>query len=120
MSVEARIEDGIFIASYPKGMNLDLDAAKRVVSERLVMQGGRSYPLVIHINGLIASSKEVRTFMADEGIRGVSLGAFVVEKKYEEMLVNLFLSIDVPKVPTRVFDNEKDAIAWINENRTTI
>lgn len=113
--MKIKLQDGIIVATYPKGMHLDMETAKRLLAVRLEMQAGKAYPLLIHINGLISNSKDVRMFMAEEGIEGVSIGAFVVKKKHEEILVNLFLTIDSPKVPTRVFSEEKDAVLWIKQ-----
>lgn len=115
MSISVKISDGILIAECLRNTHLDLDKARKVVADRLKLQAGKSYPVIIHMHGLLSDSKSVRMFMATEGAEGISMGAFVVKKRYEEVLVNLFLAIDAPKVPTGIFNNEPDAIAWIKE-----
>lgn len=117
MSFNVKITDGILIAECLNNTLLDLDKAREIVANRLKLQAGKSYPVIIHMNGLFSDSKSVRMFMATEGAEGISMGAFVVKKRYEEVLVNLFLAIDAPKVPTGIFNNEPDAIAWIKEKR---
>ena len=115
--INMRIEDGILITGFPDSTRLSLEIAKKLVAQRLSAKLDKPYPIVIHLNGVISESKVVRVFMAKEGIEGISLGAFVVKKKYEEILINMFLTIDAPKIPTRVFCNEADAITWINTLR---
>lgn len=115
MPITVKISDDILIAECRENIHLNMDIARQIVADRLKLQAGKSYPVVIHMNGLISDSKSVRMFMAAEGAEGISMGAFVVKKRYEEILVNLFLAIDAPKVPTSVFSNEQDAIAWIKE-----
>lgn len=114
MPIDVKITDGIVIAACHKNVNLNLDLAKKIVAERIRLQDGKSYPVVIHMNGLLPNSKSVRAYMAKEGTEGISMGAFVVKKRYQEILINLFLTIDAPDVPTRIFHNEEDAIAWIH------
>lgn len=113
MPITVKITDGILIAECRENIHLNMEMAKKIVADRLTLQAGKSYPVVIHMNGLISNSKSVRMFMAAKGSEGISMGAFIVKKRYEEVLVNLFLAIDSPKVPTGIFKNEPDAIAWI-------
>ena len=115
--MKARIENGIVIAGFPESTRLTLETAKKLLAQRLQLQNGKSYPVIIHLNGVISKSKTVRMFMAKEGIEGILMGAFVVKRKYEEILITMFLTIDTPKVLTRVFCNEEDAVTWINTVR---
>jgi hypothetical protein len=111
--IKTRIENGIFIGEYENGIQLDLEIAKKMVADRLKLQAGKSYPAVIHLNNVKSNSKAVRTYLATEGIEGISHGAFVVKNFYERVFINFFLLVDVPKVPSRVFQTEEEAIIWL-------
>lgn len=111
--IKTRIENGILIAEYAHGSKIDLESAKQMVNERLLLQDGKNYPVVVHLNGIISNSKAVRSYMAKEGIEGISYGAFVAKNLYEKVFINFFLLVDAPKVPTRVFQTEEEAIKWL-------
>lgn len=108
-----RLQNGIVIGEYPKGLKLGLNEARRFVDKRLDLQAGKDYPVIIHLNNVICTSRSVRKFLVTEGIRGITRGAFVFRNKYEEILIRFFILIDAPKVPTRIFASEEEAINWI-------
>lgn len=111
--IDVRIEDGIMIAAFNHGIKIDITTAQQVVALRMKMQEGKKYPVVVHVNGVISDSKNVRTFLAGIGAEGISHGAFVVKNEYEKNLIHFFLKVDAPPVPTCICSDEKEAIAWI-------
>ena len=118
MIFKLEIRDEIVFATFPKGLKLDLDKTKKMVEERLALQAGKCYPLVLHLNGFISNSKDARKYMSNEGIKDILMGAIIVKKKYEEVVINVLLNIDRPAIPVKVFLQEHDAIRWINEYRS--
>jgi hypothetical protein len=119
MIFELELRDDIVFASFPKGMILNLDKAKEMVEQRLALQAGQPYPLVLHLNGFITNSKDARKYMANEGIKDISMGAIIVNKKYEEVVINVLLAFDQPAIPVKVFLHEDEAIQWINDHRNS-
>lgn len=115
--VDHRIHEGIVFGRYPKDLYINLDIAKQLVAERLILQNGKSYPAVIHLNGMRMASKEARAYMAKEGVTGITMGAFVVGSSIERVILNFFLTLEKPPVPAKAFTNEEDAVKWIKENR---
>lgn len=119
--MKLKIDQGILIAEYPKNAQIDLDTAKQLVAQRLELQQGKTYPAMVHLNGVTSQSKAVRAYMAKEGIKGISRGAFIVKNLYEKVFISFFLLVDAPKVPSRVFQNEAEALKWLQseiENNT--
>lgn len=115
--VKYRIEDGILYATYKQNLSVNLEEAKEMVAERLAFQKGVVYPIIIHMNGIKASSKEARIYMSKDGIVGISMGAFIAGNSIEKALLNFFLKIEKPPVPARFFTKEEEAIEWINAQR---
>lgn len=113
--VKYSIEENILYANYEEDIVVDFQEAQDMVKERLAFQKGADYPIVIKLNGLKTSSKKARTFMAKEGIKGISAGAFVVNSSVEKVVFNFFLSIEKPKIPTRAFTESDEAVRWIKE-----
>lgn len=110
--VSFEIKDNILFARNSDSIFLDIATAKSVVKQRLDLQAGKTYPYVMHLNNLKVESKEVRMYMATEGTKGLSCGAFVVKNNRERILLNFFLMVDKPALPSRFFTNEADAIEW--------
>ena len=113
--VDYSISDGILIAVYKEKLVVTIEQAKEMVADRLAFQNGKEYPIVIHMNGIKASTKEARIFMGTDGIKGITIGAFVVRHVIEQVIFNFFFKIEKPNVSTKAFTNEEDAIAWIRE-----
>jgi hypothetical protein len=115
--LEVKLENGILFCKYEEKLLLTLDLAKKMLADRLSYQNGPSYPVIILLNGLQAADKETRKYTAVEGIKGITMGAFIVKNAIERIIYNFFFSIEKPVIPTRAFTNEEDAIAWINTVR---
>jgi hypothetical protein len=115
--LEVKVENGILFCKYEEKLLLTLELAKKMLADRLSYQKGTSYPVIILLNGLKAADKETRKYTAVEGIKGITMGAFIVKNAIERIIYNFFFSIEKPVIPTRAFTNEEDAIAWINTVR---
>lgn len=113
--LKIKLNDGIIFCEYEEKLLLTLDMAKKMLADRLEFQQGVSYPIVIVLNGLKAADKETRKFTATEGIRGITMGAFIVKSTIEKVILNFFLSVEKPPVPAKAFTTEEDAVQWINE-----
>lgn len=114
------INKGILFAEYNKNALIDLETAKQLVAQRLELQEGKTYPAIVHLNGVTSQSKAVRSYMAKEGIKGISHGAFIVKTLYEKVFISFFLLVDAPKVPSRVFQNEEEALQWLRSEMESI
>jgi hypothetical protein len=61
------------------------------------------------------SSPEVRNLYAtDKYINYRYSDSFIVNSLPMRLLVNFYISFHKPKIPTKMFNNEKKAIEWIN------
>ena len=93
---------------------VDINAAKAVVRERLFFQNDKNYPHLMHIN-VIDSTREAREFMKKEGIEGITAGAFVIESIFTKSIINFFLSVSKPQVPTKMFTDRDSAYKWLHQ-----
>jgi hypothetical protein len=66
------IEEGILFFIYKPGISMTLEAAKRVVKDRLEVQKGESYPVFCDMRGIKDSDKPARDYLAKEGTDGFS------------------------------------------------
>jgi hypothetical protein len=112
--IHFKIEDEILVVTYKEGITIDLENAVKIIEERKRIQNGKATPLLIYISNVTATSKMVRSFMANEGYEDVLCVAFVVKNESDNIYFNYFLSVDVPPVvPTRIFLDEHEAKAWL-------
>jgi hypothetical protein len=118
--LEIKLENGILFCKYEERLLLTLELAKKMLADRLMYQKEINYPVIILLNGLKAADKETRKYTAIEGIKGITMGAFVVKNTIEKIIYNFFFSIEKPVIPTKAFTNEEDAIEWIRETRSKL
>lgn len=111
--VKLWIEDGILFCRFTENLNVDLDIVKSSVESRINFSKGISYPLLIDMKGVRSFTKEAREYAGKEGIKLVKAGALVVDSALTKMLVNLFLLINKPNVPTKLFTDENEAKEWL-------
>jgi hypothetical protein len=97
---------------------MDLTIARLCVEERLRFCEGESFPCLINMRGLKSVTKEAREYLANEGTLLVKAGALVINSLLTEMIGNIFLSVNKPKVPTRLFLDEAAAISWLKQFMT--
>ena len=109
-----------FIGNVVKGTfkkgKVNLEVAKSIVDERLNFTNQKAVPLMITDLGLKSIEREARDFLSsDRGIEGVLASALVTNSAFGKYLANFFINITVmrPKIPTRVFTSEEDALTWL-------
>ena len=95
--------------------HLDLEIAKHCVQQRLAISAGISYPCLIDMRDLKSVSTEAREYMAAQGATGVKAGALLIGSQVTKMIANIFLLINKPKVPTKMFTDEKAAREWLKK-----
>jgi hypothetical protein len=109
------IEDGILYCLYKKDAVIGLEAAREIVAMRKKVVKGVSYPALAFIKNLKVVSKEARKYFAEEGTEGMTMGALLTDSGFSKILGNLFLAIDKPKMPVRLFTNIEEAIIWLKK-----
>lgn len=112
------LTDGILTAVFKKGSTIDITTAREVVRTRLRFTGDENYPTIIKGGLGISFTKEARDFLSsDEGVQGIAAAALIADNFLTSTLANFFLKVTVqkPKVPTRIFKNEEKALEWLNQ-----
>ncbi|MDP2174303.1 MAG: STAS/SEC14 domain-containing protein [Bacteroidota bacterium] len=117
--IKMEIIDDIMHATYKKGMKITLPDAQNIVNERINLLGGKILPTIVFDGGVVRLDKAARDFFSsDEGTQGIKCVAIVQSSMFSKMLVNFFLKITKPKIKVKAFDNSKDAITWLNTQKS--
>jgi len=107
------IENNILYFVYKQGTKMNLEAAKRVVADRLKVQKGVSYPVYCDMKGVKDSDKPARDYLAKEGSELVTAVAVVIDSPVTRIMLNFYLNINGPITPTRMFTEKDKALEYL-------
>ena len=112
------LENGIVYNVYKPGLIITIDIAKQMVGQRLEVSKNISRPVFIDIRNLIAIDAASRSYLAgDEGVKYASAGAIYLNNYIQFLLGNVFLKIDNPLIPTRLFTEKEKALLWLQQHK---
>lgn len=110
------IRDRILIATYKKGLRINLAMAKQIVQDRLAFTGNKPMVALVYNLGVISMDKEARDFLSSPpGNRGLKAGAIVLNSVFSITLSNFFLSVNRPNIPSKIFRNTGEALKWLEQ-----
>jgi hypothetical protein len=113
--VSIRLDKGILHCVFRDNLYIDLEIAERCVKDRITFSQGISYPCMIDMAGVKSVDKEARAYMAIEGSRLMKAGALLTDSFYTKMMGNIFLAINKPEIPVRLFSDKTGAIKWLKQ-----
>lgn len=116
--VEMWIEDGILFSIHSKKVAINLEIAKICVEDRLKVSEGRTMPILTDGRYVKAIDKAARDYLSNgDAIKGVSAGALIVRNEIQRLLGSVFISINEPPLPTKLFTNIDSAVVWLKNFR---
>lgn len=110
-------EDGILHCTFTGKLHMDLTVAKSCVEDRILFSKGISYPVLIDMRNLRSVTKEAREYMAGKGAELITAGALLINSSLTRILGNIFLQINKPPRPSRLFSDKEEAKAWLKQFR---
>ena len=110
------VEAGILNIIFPEDIVLNLDLAKEMVEDRIKITEGKTWPLLVDVSGLASVDTAARQYFATErGIHGVSSAAILAKSMISKLAANLFIKVNKPAVPTKLFIKREKAEVWIKK-----
>jgi hypothetical protein len=110
---KVELENGIIITTWKQPL-VNLEIIKQIVHNRTQAAGGKKYPLLVKVKSLRSSTKEARDFLASEkGRENVISTAIHVTSIMEHMIASLFIYLNKPVIPTKIFKDEARAKEWL-------
>ena len=114
--VHLLIKDHILVGTYEKGIKINLDIAQQIVHTRMSFTRGKKMAAIIIGYGIVSMDKAAREFLtSDEGIHGLIAIAILVDSTYSNFVGNLFMKMNKPKIPVRIFSDAHKAEKWIQQ-----
>jgi hypothetical protein len=91
-----------------------LEDAQDQVERQRAMLDGRPLPFLMDIRRVRSLSREARTFFASATAAEVfAATALLVRSPLSRAVGNFFLGLNKPSMPTRLFTDETEALAWL-------
>ncbi len=108
-------ESGIVCAISKKSKPQTLEQAKRSMEAFRSHIGSEKVCLLIDVTHATDSSREVRAYVADEFPRMIKAIAMVSRSALGKMVANLFFNLKTQPYPVKMFNDERDAKAWLKQ-----
>ena len=117
--VHFELQDDLLICTYKKGLKLNLDMAKEIVTARLEFINYQPRLVLVYNQGVVSMDKKARDYLSsDIGVSGAIAGAIVLDTPFGSFLGNFYLSVTKPKIPLRIFSKTEAALQWLDKFRT--
>jgi hypothetical protein len=95
-------------------MPIDLKEAKEMNEAVGVLSKGKEMLILMVADEVAQFSKEAMDFSASEqGLLFSTAEAMVVKSTTQRITANLYLKLVRPKKPSKIFNDEKDAVNWL-------
>lgn len=108
--------NGIIHGKFTKDIYWNLEKAVKVVQLRKKLSDTLTYPLLLEVEHTIGISKQARSYLAsDIGLEGLTACALLVNSHIGKFAGNLFLLLNKPRLPFRIFNNLEEAIKWLHQ-----
>jgi hypothetical protein len=104
--------DGIVQLVWAPRAAMVLEDAVAAIEAMAQLTGGRRSPLLVDTHDIGPMDRSARTELVRRGDL-VSAVALIVGTPLSRLMGNFFLSVSRPMAPTRLFDDEASALAWL-------
>lgn len=108
--------DGLIVLRFDQDCRITESAAAEVASAHVFLAAGARSPVLVDMRGVISADRGTRELAAGPGVSAVTARlAILVGNPVTRVLGNFFLRVSAPKYPTKIFNDETLARAWLRE-----
>ena len=110
-------EDGIVQIVWAPAVVMDYEDALAATSAMKKLTAGRPHPLLVDAHAAGPLGRPARMEFASRGDL-ISAMALVANTPLSRLMGNFFIAVSNPGAPTRLFNDEASALAWLKEFAT--
>jgi hypothetical protein len=111
-------EPDLLVARFLPGADVDVEDARECLDVGLRLAGGRPMPVLVDLRPIRSQTAEARAHFASVHTTRVATAvALLIGSPVSRVIGNFFLRLNRPEAPTRLFDSEEAARAWLHEVR---
>lgn len=108
-----RRDDQIYIYKAINNCAIDLETVKAMTEAGDQWNGTELCANLIDIRDVMFIDSKARAYGAEQYRKHVAGQAILIGSKISSYFANLFLKFSRPKVPTKLFTNEDQALSWL-------
>jgi hypothetical protein len=109
------LDENVLFVKMKANINLGLTEMQELLHHAVELNQYKKYFAIIDTQSPYETSLETRNYYSEsEYTKYRYADAFIVNSLPMRLLVNFYISFHKPKIPTKMFNNEKNAIEWIN------
>jgi hypothetical protein len=108
-------DDQIYRYIAINNCTLDMDTLKKMTQTGDEWNGSRICGNLVDIRDMLFIDTKTREYAAAQYRPHVAGLAILIDSKVSGYFANIFLKFSKPKVPTKLFTVEDDAIKWLKE-----
>lgn len=110
------LENGIIYHIYKPNLIINIDIAKQMVAHRLEVTKKTIRPVFVDVCNMVAIDAPSRKYLAGpEAVKYVSAGAIYLDNYLQFLAGTVFLKIDNPLIPSRLFTTKEKALLWLEQ-----
>lgn len=106
-------KDGILRTKIFEGSVIGLKDVQEYYSFTEKLTGGEKALVLLDGRSAFTITDEARAYAAEQANRTRAATALIVNSAAIKIIYNLYIQIDKPQTPTRMFTDEASAIAWL-------
>jgi len=111
-------EDGILHAVMQPLAIMDLDVSQELVETYGKLSGHKGNLVLADLSNIKSTTKAAREYAASPAsVAMIKAIALIIRSPTSQVIGNIFLRINQPAYPSRMFTSETEAIAWLNTHR---
>lgn len=94
------------------------DCKEQLTLQRTMIEDGHPLPFLMDIRHARKVTREARVFYAgSEAAEVLAATALLIGSPISRAIANFFLGMNKPKMPTRLFTSESEALEWLRQYR---
>lgn len=110
------LEDSIYRFVIKEGIEMELKDAEELVKIGTGMTAGLRVGALVDSRATYTDTNEARAYFASETANRQFIAVAMVTTTLAMRLIgNYYIQSNKPNTPTRLFDNEDDAVKWLRE-----
>lgn len=107
-------KDGIVEITFKEGTQIGLSECEELIASYAKILEPKKYPLLHIVENYVILTKEAREFsVTDNGLRFSIAEAYVIHSLAHKLVINFYLKVNKPAVPTKFFGKKEDAEEWL-------
>jgi len=100
---------------FKRGSSINGEIAKKLVELSSEISKNEPHANFVDVRDMMFMSKEGRAVFGNSNKSTVLCIAVVINSKFQKSLGNIYLKFNKPKINTRLFENQEDAMSWIKQ-----